>query len=41
VPRARNLPQQLNDTEVTQNHAAATAELAAEVKAGASPRPTW
>ena len=39
VPRARNLPQQLNDTEVTQNHAAATAELAAEVKAGLLPAP--
>jgi apolipoprotein N-acyltransferase len=34
VPRARNLPQQLNDTEVTQNHAAATVSLAAQVKAG-------
>jgi len=34
VPRARNLPQQLNDTEVTQNHAAATLKLAAQVKAG-------
>jgi apolipoprotein N-acyltransferase len=34
VPRARNLPQQLNDTMVTQNHAAATRQLAAEVKAG-------
>jgi apolipoprotein N-acyltransferase len=34
VPHARNLPQQLNDTEVTQNHAAATDKLAAEVKAG-------
>jgi len=34
VPRARNLPQQLNDTEVTQNHAAATASLAAQVRAG-------
>jgi apolipoprotein N-acyltransferase len=39
VPRARNLPQQLNDTEVTQNHAAATDELAAEVKAGRLPAP--
>ena len=39
VPRARNLPQQLNDTEVTQNHAAATDELAADVKAGRLPAP--
>ena len=29
VPRARNLPQLLNDSEVTQNHAAATLKLAA------------
>ena len=34
VPHARNLPQQLNDTEVTQNQAAATLKLAGEVKAG-------
>ena len=39
VPRARNLPQLLNDTEVTQNHAAATLKLAAEVKAGRLPAP--
>ena len=39
VPRARNLPQQLNDTEVTQNHAAATLKLAAQVKAGRPPAP--
>jgi apolipoprotein N-acyltransferase len=39
VPRARNLPQQLNDTEVTQRHAAATDELAAEVRAGRLPAP--
>jgi apolipoprotein N-acyltransferase len=39
VPRARNLPQQLNDTEVTQNHAAATAKLAAQVKAGREAAP--
>ncbi len=39
VPRARNLPQQLNDSEVTQNHVAATDELAAEVKAGRLPEP--
>jgi apolipoprotein N-acyltransferase len=34
VPQARNLPQLLNDSQVTQNHAAATLKLAAEVKAG-------
>ena len=34
VPRARNLPQQLNDSEVTQNHVAATLKLAGQVKAG-------
>jgi apolipoprotein N-acyltransferase len=39
VPRARNLPQQLNDSEVTQNHAAATSELATQVKAGREPAP--
>jgi len=39
VPRARNLPQLLNDSEVTQNQAAATAKLAAEVKAGRAPEP--
>ena len=39
VPRARNLPQLLNDSEVTQNHAAATLKLAAEVKAGRLPAP--
>jgi apolipoprotein N-acyltransferase len=39
VPRARNLSQQLNDTEVTQNHVAATAKLAAAVKAGRLPEP--
>jgi apolipoprotein N-acyltransferase len=39
VPRARNLPQQLNDSEVTQNHVAATASLAAQVKAGRLPAP--
>ena len=39
VPRARNLPQQLNDTEVTQHHAAATLKLAAQVKAGRLPAP--
>ena len=41
VPRARNLPQQVNDTEVTQNQAAATLKLAAEVKAGRLPAPRW
>jgi apolipoprotein N-acyltransferase len=39
VPRARNLPQQLNDEEVTQNHEQATLKLAAEVKAGQMPAP--
>ena len=39
VPRARNLPQQLNDTQVTQNHAEATLRLAAQVKAGQRPAP--
>jgi apolipoprotein N-acyltransferase len=39
VPRARNLPQLLNDSQVTQNHAAATLKLAAEVKAGRLPAP--
>ena len=40
VPRARNLPQLLNDSEVTQNHVAATLKLAAEVKAGKLPAPS-
>jgi apolipoprotein N-acyltransferase len=39
VPRARNLPEQLNDTEVTQNHVAATVKLAALVRAGREPAP--
>ena len=39
VPRARNLPQQLNDTEVTQDQAAATEKLAAAVKAGRAAAP--
>ena len=39
VPRARNLPQLLNDSEVTQNQAEATLKLAAEVKAGRAPEP--
>jgi apolipoprotein N-acyltransferase len=34
VPQARNLPQLLNDSQVTQNHATATLKLAAEVNAG-------
>jgi apolipoprotein N-acyltransferase len=34
VPHARNLPTLFNDTQITQNHAAATQQLAAEVKAG-------
>ena len=34
VPHARNLPTLFNDTQITQNHATATAALAAEVKAG-------
>jgi apolipoprotein N-acyltransferase len=39
VPRARNLPQLLNDSQVTQNHVAATDSLAAAVKAGRLPAP--
>ncbi len=39
VPRARNLPEQLNDTEVTANHTRATRQLAAQVKAGSKPAP--
>ncbi len=39
VPRARNLPQQLSNTMVTANHAAATRQLAAEVAAGQRPAP--
>jgi apolipoprotein N-acyltransferase len=39
VPHARNLPQQLNDTEVTENQAAATLKLVAEVNAGRLPEP--
>jgi apolipoprotein N-acyltransferase len=39
VPHARNLPQLLNDSVVTQNHAQATAKLAAQVKAGQRPAP--
>ena len=39
VPRARNLPAELNDTEVTGNHTRATEQLAAQVKAGRKPAP--
>jgi len=39
VPRARNLPELLNNSEVTQNQAADTLKLAAEVKAGRLPAP--
>src|SRR6266496_4372250 len=39
VPRARNLPQQLSATQVTQNHVDATLKLAAQVKAGERPAP--
>ena len=39
VPHARNLPQLLNDSVVTQNHAQATAKLAAQVRAGHRPEP--
>src|SRR6516165_2509724 len=39
VPHARNLPQLLNDSEVTQNKAADTLKLAAGVKAGRLPAP--
>jgi apolipoprotein N-acyltransferase len=39
IPHARNLPQLLNDSEVTQNQAADTVKLAAEVKAGRLPAP--
>ena len=39
VPRARNLPQLLNDSQVTQDQVAATAKLAAAVQAGRLPAP--
>jgi apolipoprotein N-acyltransferase len=39
VPRARNLPQLLNDSEVTQDQVAATLKLAAQVKSGRAPAP--
>jgi apolipoprotein N-acyltransferase len=39
VPRARNLPAQLNDSEVTQDQVTATFKLAAAVTAGRLPAP--
>ena len=39
VPHERNLPQQLNDTEVTQDQANATLQLAASVRAGRKAAP--
>ena len=39
IPQARNLPQLLNDSEVTQSQAADTLKLAAGVKAGRLPAP--
>jgi apolipoprotein N-acyltransferase len=39
VPRGENLSEQLNDTQVTQNHAVTTDELAQQVKAGQRPAP--
>jgi apolipoprotein N-acyltransferase len=39
VPRARNLPAQLNDSEVLQDQTQATLKLAAAVKAGRLPAP--
>jgi apolipoprotein N-acyltransferase len=39
VPHARNLPELWRATTVTQNHAAATAKLAARVRSGAAPAP--
>jgi len=39
VPHARNLPDQLRETTVTANHAAATEHLAAQVRAGIRPAP--
>jgi apolipoprotein N-acyltransferase len=39
VPHARNLPQQLNDAVVTQNHVAATMRLALAIRAGRVPAP--
>jgi apolipoprotein N-acyltransferase len=39
APRARNLPAQVNDTDLTQDQEQATLKLAAEVKAGKLPAP--
>jgi apolipoprotein N-acyltransferase len=39
VPHARNLPDLVRASTVTQNHAAATERLAAQVKAGSRPAP--
>jgi apolipoprotein N-acyltransferase len=39
VPRARSLEAQIDDLQVTQNHATATEKLAAKVAAGTLPRP--
>ena len=39
VPHARNLPQLLNDSVVTQNHAQATGKLARQVRSGQRQRP--
>jgi apolipoprotein N-acyltransferase len=39
VPHSRTLAKQLSDTDVTGNHAAATEQLAAQVKAGSRPAP--
>ena len=39
VPHARNLPALFNDTQITQNHAAATEQLAAQVRAGTRAAP--
>jgi apolipoprotein N-acyltransferase len=39
VPHARDLPQLLNDSVVTQNHAQATEKLAAQVRAGQRQKP--
>ena len=39
VPHARNLPQLLNDSHVTQNHVQATEQLATQVRAGKRPAP--
>jgi apolipoprotein N-acyltransferase len=39
VPHSRTLAKQLAETDVTQNHAGATEQLAAQVKAGSRPAP--